>query len=274
MRFTSLASGSSGNAAYIGTNNTHILVDAGITMRSINEELASLSLDLRDIQGLFLTHEHSDHIRAVGTIARKYHIPVYGTLTTLQELLLVSSVGEIPKELLHPILPDQTLRFGELSILPFSIYHDAADPVGYRIEEDTDTPGKTERKKAVAVATDMGHYDEYILSHLTDLDAMIIEANHDIQMLSRGPYPLSLKRRILGAKGHLSNASCGELLTKVLNAHTRHVFLGHLSKENNLPELAFETVIKEIDGSERGLHGKDFDISVAKRDGYSEIIEF
>ncbi len=267
MRFTSIASGSSGNVSYIGTDKTHILVDAGVTMKAINEGLHALDLSLDEIQGIFLTHEHIDHIKAVGTISRKYEIPIYGTLETLQELISVNGrkkLGEVRQDLLHPILPDQECKIGDFSIRPFSIDHDAANPVAYRVEGGG---------KSVAVATDMGHFDAYIEEHLQGLDAMLVEANHDLNMLSAGPYPMALKRRILSDHGHLSNDNCGRLIDKILNNDIRHIFLGHLSKENNLPELAKLTVEQQIDASESEFHGKDFKISVARRDGISEIIE-
>ncbi|HBP25241.1 MAG TPA: ribonuclease Z [Oribacterium sp.] len=264
MRFTSIASGSSGNSSYIGTDHTHVLVDAGVTMKAINQGLHALDLDLSDVQAIFLTHEHIDHIRAIGTISRKYQIPVYGTLGTLQEVMLNRTLGDFSTELLQPILPDAVTTVGDLQVTPFSIDHDAADPVGYRIEAEG---------KRVAVATDLGHYDDYIVSHLEDLDAMVVEANHDVRMLSTGPYPMTLKRRILSDHGHLSNESSGHLIDRILNSRVKHVFLGHLSKENNLPELALKTVQQEINASESEFHAVDFDITVAKRDGISEIVE-
>ena len=264
MRFTSIASGSSGNSSYIGTDHTHVLVDAGVTMKAINQGLHALDLDLSDVQAIFLTHEHIDHIRAIGTISRKYQIPVYGTLGTLQEVMLNRTLGDFSTELLQPILPDAVTTVGDLQVTPFSIDHDAADPVGYRIEAEG---------KRVAVATDLGHYDDYIVSHLEDLDAMVVEANHDVRMLSTGPYPMTLKRRILSDHGHLSNESSGHLIDRILNSRVKHVFLGHLSKENNLPELALKTVQQEINASESEFHAVDFDITVAKRDGIYEIVE-
>lgn len=264
MRFTSIASGSSGNSSYIGTDHTHVLVDAGVTMKAINQGLHALDLDLSDVQAIFLTHEHIDHIRAIGTISRKYQIPVYGTLETLKEVRLNRTLGDFSTELLQPILPDAVTAIGDLKVTPFSIDHDAADPVGYRIEAEG---------KKVAVATDLGHYDDYIAAHLKNLDAMVIEANHDLRMLSTGPYPMALKRRILSDHGHLSNESSGHLIDRILNSRVKHVFLGHLSKENNLPELALKTVQQEINASESEFHAADFDITVARRDGISDIVE-
>lgn len=266
MRFTSISSGSSGNVSYIGTERTHILVDAGVTMKAINEGLRTLKLELSDIQGIFLTHEHIDHIKAIGAISRRYGIPIYGTLETLQELISGNGqkkLGELDRELLHPILPDAESRIGDLSVLPFSIDHDAANPVAYRVSDGV---------HSVAVATDMGHFDSYIEAHLRELDAMLIEANHDIAMLSSGPYPMALKRRILSDRGHLSNDNAGRLLDRVLHDRLRHIFLGHLSLENNQPELAKSTVEQEIDASESGYHSGDFEISVAKRDCVSELV--
>lgn len=272
MRFTSIASGSSGNSTYIGTESTHILVDVGVTMKAVNAGLHELDLDLKDIDAIFLTHEHIDHIRAVGTIARKYDIPVYGTLGTLREVMLNRTLGEFSHDRLFPILPDNRLDIGDLKVLPFSIYHDAADPVGYRIES-----GKAgengESARNVAVATDLGHYDDYIAEHLKDLDAMVLESNHDVRMLSNGPYPVSLKRRILSDHGHLSNDNCGRLLDSILSKRIKHVFLGHLSKENNLPDLALKTVQQEIDNSGSEHKAGDISISVAHRDRISEVIE-
>ena len=240
MRFTSIASGSSGNSSYIGTDHTHVLVDVGVTMKAVNQGLHALDLELSDVQAIFLTHEHIDHIRAVGTISRKYQIPIYGTLGTLREVMLNRTLGDFATDLLQPILPDAVTEAGE---------------------------------NRVAVATDMGHYDDYILSHLENLDAMVVEANHDVRMLSTGPYPMSLKRRILSDHGHLSNESSGHLIDRILNPHVKHVFLGHLSKENNLPELALKTVQQEIDGSDSDYRAGDFDISVAQRDRISDIVE-
>ncbi len=264
MRFTSIASGSSGNVSYIGTENTHILVDAGVTMKAINAGLASLSLSLADISAIFITHEHIDHIRALGTISRKYAIPMYGTLETLREVLLTKSLGLVDRELLHPILPDQKLTVGDLSVLPFSIDHDAANPCAYRIEDG---------KHRVAVATDLGHFDAYICEHLQQLDAMLVEANHDLRMLETGPYPLTLKRRILSDHGHLSNNNTGKMLNEILHDGIKHIFLGHLSKENNLPELALRTVQSEIEAADNAYHGDDFAITVASRSQVSELVE-
>ncbi len=265
MRFTSIASGSSGNVSYIGTTSTHILVDVGVSMKDIGEGLEELELCFRDIDAIFLTHEHSDHVKAAGRVSAKYGIPIYGTLGTLQELLLQKGGGDIPRELLHPLRPEEPVRLGDMEVTAFSIGHDAADPVGYRLEAGG---------KSAAVATDLGAYDDYILSNLRGLDAVLLEANHDPGMLCSGRYPLYLKRRILSDRGHLSNEDAGKLCDKILHGGLRHIFLAHLSKENNTPEKALCTVKEEIDSSESPYRSSDISISIAKRNGLSEVLEW
>lgn len=263
MRFVSIASGSSGNCVYIGSEDTHILVDAGISNKKIEQGLNEIGLKGSDLNGVVITHEHSDHIKGIGVLARKHKVPIYGTKETLEEISLKSSLGEVPRELLTPISPDVSFVIGDLEILPFSIDHDAANPVAYRVKNG---------KKTVAVATDMGHYDQYIVDHLQGLDALLLESNHDVNMLQTGPYPYYLKRRILGEHGHLSNENAGRLLNLILHDQMKQILLGHLSKENNYEQLAYETVRLEIDQGDSPYHASDFSIAVARRDQMSEIV--
>ena len=258
MRFASLSSGSDGNCSYIGTEKAHVLIDCGVGIRTIEAGLKALSLSLKDIDAIFLTHEHIDHIKALGSILRKAEIPVYGSLGTLQGTLLCKSLKELPKELLNPILTDRKFRIKDLDLLPFSIHHDTREPLAYRAESGD---------KHCAIATDLGCFDEYTIKHLQDSDVLLLEANHDIAMLEKGPYPLELKRRILSDFGHLSNDSSAALLESVVNSGLRKVFLGHLSKENNEPELALKTIRKN-------LLEKELAISVAKHGEISEIVEW
>lgn len=265
MRLVSIASGSSGNAVYVGSERTHILVDAGISNRRIEQGLNSLDVTADDIQALVLTHEHSDHVKGLDVLVRKHHIPVFATGGTLKALRRNGTISAIPDELLHVIRADESFRVGDLTLEPFHIDHDAAEPVAYRIENG---------KKAVAVATDMGHYTDSIVRHLMYLDAVLLESNHDVRMLETGPYPYPLKRRILSDFGHLSNENAGRLLNEILHDGLKKIILGHLSKENNLPELAFETVKCEITTGDCPYRGDDFRIEVARRDAVSEGIEF
>ncbi len=263
MRLVSIASGSSGNCIYVGSDDTHILVDAGISGKRIEAGLNDIGLSGRDLDAIVITHEHSDHIKGLGVMARRFHTPVYGTEATLRELKCTGGLGEYPDALLHPISPDADFSVGDLTILAFRIDHDAADPVGYRIRSG---------RRSVAVATDMGHYDQYIIDHLQGLDAILLESNHDVRMLETGPYPYYLKRRILSDHGHLSNDNAGRLLNYLLHDNLKKIMLGHLSKTNNYPELAFETVKLEIDRGDSEYKASDFSIVVAKRDEMSEIV--
>ena len=177
----------------------------------------------------------------------------------------MTSVGKIPEGLFHPVRADESFMIGDLEVRPFSISHDAAEPVGYRIGHNG---------KAAAVATDMGCYSDYTIECLKDLDVLLIESNHDVRMLEAGRYPYYLKRRILGEKGHLSNETAGRLLCRVLHEGIREIFLGHLSRENNYEELAFETVCDEVTLGDNPWRSSDFRITIAHRDSPGEAIVF
>lgn len=263
MRLVSIASGSSGNCIYVGSEQTHILVDAGISNKRIEKGLNEMGLKGDELSAVVVTHEHSDHTKGLGVLARKHGVPIYGTQETLSEIAAMKSLGEYPTELLVPIQPDVDFKIGDLEVKPFSIDHDAANPVAYRISHE---------RKSVAVATDMGHYNQYIINHLQGLDALLLESNHDVRMLETGPYPYHLKRRILGNYGHLSNENAGRLLNHILHDNLKNILLGHLSKENNYEELAYETVKVEISQGDHQYQASDFSIVVAKRDCMSDII--
>ncbi|MCR4629235.1 MAG: MBL fold metallo-hydrolase [Clostridium sp.] len=263
MRMVSIASGSNGNCTYVGSDDTHVLVDAGISNRRIELGLKELGLSPADLTAIFVTHEHSDHISGLNILSKKYSVPIYSAPGTVRAMKQMKSLDRVDAELYHEVGADADVRIGDLDILPFSIDHDAAEPMAYRISCGS---------KSVAVATDMGHYSPYIVDHLRNLDAALIEANHDVRMLEAGPYPYPLKRRILGDFGHLSNENSGRLISEILNDGIKHIFLGHLSKENNYPELAYETVKLEIDESDNSYKSKDFDITVATRDAMSEVV--
>lgn len=181
----------------------------------------------------------------------------------MEEIKGKKDLGEYSRELLEEIRPDVAFVIGDLELLPFSIDHDAANPVAYRIRHG---------QSSAAVATDMGHYDQYIIDHLQGLDALLLESNHDVNMLQAGPYPYYLKRRILSDHGHLSNENAGRLLNYLLHDRMKQILLGHLSKENNYEALAYETVKLEIDQGETPYKASDFPITVAKRDQMSQII--
>ena len=263
MRMCSIASGSSGNCIYVGSDNSHLLIDTGISKKRIEEGLNKLEIKGDELDGILITHEHSDHIKGLGVFSRKYEIPIYATPGTIAGIKESSSLGKMPEGLLHPIKADHPFQLGELDVHPFAISHDANEPSGYRIEQDG---------KSVAVATDLGKYDDYTVENLKNLDAILLEANHDIRMLQVGKYPYYLKQRILGDRGHLSNENAGRLLCRLLHDNLKAIFLGHLSRENNYEELAYETVCSEVTLGDNPYKSKDFRIQVAHRDFASEAV--
>lgn len=203
MKFSSIASGSKGNCLLYENNDVKLLVDAGISKKRIEEGMSECGSSLEEVNGILITHEHSDHISGLGVVSRKYHIPIYATKGTISKILEDSKVGTIDRNLFNEIEENKDFYMGSTLVTPFSISHDAAQPVAYRFDSDG---------KSMAVATDMGMYDDYIIGNLKGLDAVLIESNHDINMLQIGPYPYALKRRIWGNKGHLSNETCGNLI--------------------------------------------------------------
>ncbi len=264
MKLCSIASGSSGNCIFAGSDTTSLLIDTGISGKRIEEGLCEIGHTTREVNGILITHEHSDHISGLGVVARRYGIPIYATQGTRQAILNSKSVGEIPTELFVDVQPDTDFVIGDITVSPISISHDAAQPTAYRVRQG---------RKAMAVMTDLGRFDSYIIENLQNVDLILLEANHDVHMLEAGTYPYYLKQRILGERGHLSNELSGQLLSQVLHDNLKTVILGHLSKENNYEQLAYETVRLEIDLADNPYHAKDFPIHVAKRDMVSDIFE-
>ena len=233
LHFNTIASGSSGNCAFIGSDNTRILIDAGLSGKRAESALSAMGIPPESLDALLITHEHSDHVQGIGILSRRFDLPVYATPGTWEAMDRFGAIGKI-----HPcnkllVYSGERLVFNDLCIHPFAIPHDAAEPVGYTVESEG---------RKIAVATDIGKITPLIERHLADCDLLLLEANHDVDMLENGPYPIQLKRRILGDRGHLSNANAGLLLTKVYSERLRHIFLGHLSEENNRPAVAHQTV--------------------------------
>ena len=263
MRLCSIASGSSGNCIYVGSDTTHLLVDVGISGKRTEAGLKELDLSMRDIDGIFITHEHADHIAGLGVLGRKYGIPIYATKGTINAIKNSNAVGEIPDELFCPISADEKIVIKDLVCNPMRISHDAAEPVAYRIKKD---------HHVFAVVTDLGTYDDAIIQELQGLEVLLLEANHDIHMLETGAYPYPLKRRIMGDRGHLSNERSGQLLGELLHDKFGTVMLGHLSKENNYEELAYEAVRLEVTSGDNPYKADDFPMYVAKRDAVSPVL--
>jgi phosphoribosyl 1,2-cyclic phosphodiesterase len=263
LELCSIASGSSGNCICVGSDETHVLIDAGISGKRIEEGLNAIDLKSREMAGILVTHEHIDHIAGLGVMARRYGLPIYATAGTIAAIRESATVGKIDEELFHPIVAGTDFSIADLLITPLSTSHDAADPVAYRIRRGS---------RVFAVVTDLGTYDEQMISELQGLDALLLEANHDVHMLESGVYPYPLKRRILGDRGHLSNERSGQLLGELLHDHFGTVLLGHLSRENNFEELAYEAVRLEVTMGENPYKADDFPMYVAKRDALSPMI--
>jgi len=263
LELCSIASGSSGNCICVGSDNTHVLIDAGISGKRIENGLNEINLKAGEMQGILVTHEHIDHIAGLGVLARRYGIPIFATKKTIEAILNSKSVGKIDEDLFQVVKPGKRFSIGELIINPISISHDAVDPVAYKVINDD---------KSVAVVTDLGNYNQAIVDELQGLDALLLEANHDIKMLQMGSYPYPLKQRILGDRGHLSNERSGQLLCELLHDHFGTVLLGHLSKENNYEKLAYEAVRLEVTMGDNPYKAEDFPMYVAKRDTVTDII--
>lgn len=264
MRMMSIASGSSGNCIYVGSENTHILIGDGISRKRVLEGLNSIGLDIGDINAILVTHEHSDHIDGLGVLLRKNEIQIYASKGTVHGIKNSPKIKEPYEDLFHEVEADCDFYINDLCIHPFNVSHDANEPFAYTV---------TNSNKKVGVITDLGFYDDYIVDNLQNMNSILIESNHDIKMLEAGKYPYYLKKRILGNRGHLSNEASGRLLNELLNDKMEHVFLGHLSHENNYAELAFETVRLEVNLGENEYKADDFDIKVAKRSSPSDLVE-
>jgi phosphoribosyl 1,2-cyclic phosphodiesterase len=255
-----LFSGSKGNSTFIATEDTAILVDAGMSARAIGFALENVSASYEHIKAVVITHEHIDHIRAISVISRRYDIPIYANEDTWNTILNMKSFNDIP--LKNRVLFDGDFYVGSLAISPFKISHDAADPVGFSVFSDN--------RKAV-VATDTGYFTKDALSAAMGADACVIESNHDVHMLENGPYPVRLKNRILSRKGHLSNHDSAQVMEQIIQSGCRHFSLAHLSQDNNTPEAAFDSASAAV--SRLGAKvGKDVHIHVAPQFGPGDAI--
>lgn len=253
VQLCTLASGSSGNSTFIGTKHTRILIDAGVSGKKIEQGLAQMKLTGNDIDGLFITHEHSDHIKGAGIFSRRFNVPIYATYETWAAM--EASLGNILPSNKRFVYTEENCLINDICVKPFSIPHDAVDPVGYNIFAGG---------KKVTLATDIGHVTEELRQNIAESEILLLEANHDEQMVQSGAYPWHLKKRILSNEGHLSNTSAGELLASVMDGKMKHVLLGHLSQENNEPRLAFATVEKILQKN-KIIVGKHFEMNMALR---------
>lgn len=262
MRVCSIASGSSGNCIYVGNEKNHILIDAGVSRKRIVEGLDRLGVAPEQLDAIFVTHEHIDHIQGIHMMVKMFGTPVFATGGTLDGICMKDKQGVIRHDRLYQLYADEEVQIGNFRIMPFQMSHDAAEPVCYTVECDG---------KKVGLATDLGMFDDYTIEHLAGSEILLLEANHDISMLEAGKYPYPLKCRILGERGHLSNEASGQLLCRLFHKKLKYVFLAHLSKENNYPQLAYEAVKCQI-WEEMGLNQFPFELMVAKREEPSETV--
>lgn len=254
MKACTLASGSSGNAVYIATEDTKILVDAGLSGRAILSRLEAIGVAGDELDAILVTHEHNDHIKGIGVLSRRFDLPVYATEATWQAM--PTGIGEIREDNRCYITAGEGVDIGCQKVEVFGTSHDAADPVGFTF---------THHRHKVGLATDTGCLNNKIRQRLTDSELLIFEANHDLQMLKQGSYPWPLKQRILSDRGHLSNMAAGHCLASLVSGQTKGVVLAHLSKENNCPDLAYSTVAAILE--QKGLKpGIDPVLEVAPRE--------
>ncbi|MCX7694231.1 MAG: MBL fold metallo-hydrolase [Caloramator sp.] len=254
MDFCSLYSGSSGNSIYVGNERTKLLVDAGLSGKKIQEGLLDIGVKPNEINAILITHEHDDHIKAAGILSRRFNIPIYANAETWSAM--ESQIGEVKEENIKVFNNYNPFEIGDITVIPFKIPHDASNPCGYSF---------IEKNKKISIATDIGHASKEVKDNIKDSDLILLESNHDVEMLKVGPYPYYLKRRVLSDVGHLSNEDCGRTIVDILNSRIKRIILGHLSKTNNYPELAYRTVLSILQSN--GIRdGVDIDLDIAHRD--------
>lgn len=261
IKFCSLYSGSSGNSLFISDGTTKILIDAGLSAKKIIQALHSIGENPEDISAILISHEHVDHTRGVGIVSRKFNVPIFANEKTWASM--EREIGPVLADNKACFITGIEFRIGEILVKAFPIPHDASDPVGFNFFL---------QDKKITTATDIGHINKEVLSYLESSDLLLLESNHDVEMLKIGPYPYPLKRRILSEIGHLSNEMAGKVIAYMAEKGTKIFFLGHLSKENNFPELAYQTVYNALYEKKITI-GTDITLEVALRDRASSVIE-
>ncbi len=260
LNFCSLYSGSSGNSLFVETENIKLLVDAGVSCKKIENALQDINIDPSSIDGILVTHEHTDHIQGLGTLSKKFDLPVFVNQKTLDAM--PKQRDKMSSKNIKIFNINENFEIGDLKIHPFSIPHDAADPCGFNILSDN---------KKLSIATDIGHMTNDILKNLEESLFIMLESNYDPEVLKASPYPFSLKSRIAGPTGHLPNEIAGKTISHLLKSGLKTAMLGHLSKESNFPELAYQTVIDELISN--NYDENSLSISVASRDAHSKLIK-
>ena len=259
LNFCSLYSGSSGNSLFVETDNTKLLIDAGVSSKKIETALKDIDVDPCTLDGILITHEHSDHVQGLGTFSKKFDLPVFVNQETLDAM--PKQRDKIADKNIKKFKVSEKFSIGDFDINPFSIPHDAANPCGFTIWGDN---------KKISIATDIGHMTNDILKKLEESSFVLLESNYDPEVLKCSPYPFSLKSRISGPSGHLSNEIAGKTISFLLKSGLKKAMLGHLSKESNFPELAYKTVIDELIAC--NYDENSLALSVASRDVHSKLV--
>ncbi|PKG24291.1 MBL fold metallo-hydrolase [Niallia nealsonii] len=236
MQFSVLASGSTGNAIYVESEEYSFLVDAGLSGKQMEALFEQVNRKMNKLTGILVTHEHSDHIKGVGIIARKYKLPIYANEKTWNAMS--SHIGEIPLEQRFHFGMETVKTFGNLSIESFGVSHDAAEPMFYIFHEGD---------KKLVLITDTGYVSDRMKGIISNADSYVFESNHDVQMLRMGRYPWNTKRRILSDVGHVSNEDAAIAMSEVIGNRTKHIYLAHLSQDNNMKELARMSVAQTLE---------------------------
>lgn len=260
LNFCSLYSGSSGNSLFVETENAKILIDAGVSSKKIENALNDININPYTLDGILVTHEHSDHVQGLGTFSKKFNLPVFVNQETLDAM--PKQRDKIKEENIKKFKITDYFEIGDLKITPFSIPHDAANPCGFNISNG---------EKKLSIATDIGHMTNDILKVLEESSFVMLEANYDPEVLKCSSYPFLLKSRIAGPNGHLSNQLAGKTISHLLKSGLKNAMLGHLSKESNFPELAYQTVVDEL--ILNNYNENSLSLSVASRDLHSKVIE-
>ncbi len=261
LNFCSLYSGSSGNSLFVQTENTRILIDAGVSSKKIEEGLKSIDVEPSSIDAILVTHEHSDHIQGLGTFSKKFDTPIYANQETIDNMQ--NQILKISEKNIKKFKVSDKFSIGDIDIKSFSIPHDAANPCGFNIFKEN---------KKLSIATDIGHMDNKLIKNLEDSLFILLESNYDSEIIKYSRYPYSLKSRITGSLGHLSNDSAGKTISYLLKSGLKSAMLGHLSKENNFPELAYKTVADQL--MEQNNFNNSISLSVANRNSPGKLLEF
>lgn len=257
MKLAVLGSGSKGNALFIETDNINLLIDAGFSGKKIEEQLKKIKVEVCNIDGILITHEHGDHIQGAGILSRKYDIPIYITKESYEAGIL--KIGKIKDENLRFI--EEAFWVGDSMVYPFDVMHDAERTIGFRIEESSGSK--------VAIATDLGYIDNTVREAFKEVDVMVIECNYDYHKLMECSYPWDLKARVKSRNGHLSNNDCARFIRETYHQRLKKVYLAHMSKDSNDPKLAIDTVLDELI-----RHNINVSVEIAHQDICSKLIKF